>query len=446
MKTKFKITFKSNAKAAIVVFLGVMVCSLQSGYGQVKPLYSYYDIYFGARSLGMGNAFTAVADDLTAVFRNPAGVSELEGPRVFVNYRTDSFQWDYPSQVDTTDTSSQQYDYNFEGNLKNLDFFSLSVPVIFWDIQWSFALSYYRYLPFGFDGRAKGTLVTDDDRSNAEVTGQTIIGSSGIDVLALTSAFYLTDYLSFGITMQFFFNSGTIAYDHSSTALSYRQEYIDKFQDQNLVLGLLVKFSPEIILGISYNTQYSAAFTSQSSYLESDSESPATASLDTVVLVPAQISVGLLLKPYKYMDLSLDYTRRYWSRSTIADFYGSPGELQFPVKNEYTFSQKDVSNLRMGVQINIPVPKATVFVRGGYSIDRPLFSDSTGSVVKLKGYSLGVGIDFSSKVRVDAAYMRQKGTWKETAYFDTSSTVDSVYINKVFALSLTFSFVKKKVI
>ena len=40
-------------------------------------------LYVGARALGMGNAFTAVADDATAGFWNPAGLIQWQGVKLF---------------------------------------------------------------------------------------------------------------------------------------------------------------------------------------------------------------------------------------------------------------------------------------------------------------------------------------------------------------------------
>ena len=35
----------------------------------------------------MGNAFTAVADDLTAAFWNPAGLADLRSPEFYLSYK-----------------------------------------------------------------------------------------------------------------------------------------------------------------------------------------------------------------------------------------------------------------------------------------------------------------------------------------------------------------------
>ena len=53
-------------------------------YAQAKfPFESARPLYVGARALGMGNAFTAVADDATAGFWNPAGLIQWQGVKLF---------------------------------------------------------------------------------------------------------------------------------------------------------------------------------------------------------------------------------------------------------------------------------------------------------------------------------------------------------------------------
>ncbi len=47
------------------------------------PFEAARPLYVGARALGMGNAFTAVADDATAGFWNPAGLIQWQGVKVF---------------------------------------------------------------------------------------------------------------------------------------------------------------------------------------------------------------------------------------------------------------------------------------------------------------------------------------------------------------------------
>ena len=46
----------------------------------------------GARALGMGGAFVAVADDATAVVANPAGLTILQRPEISAEYKYTRFR------------------------------------------------------------------------------------------------------------------------------------------------------------------------------------------------------------------------------------------------------------------------------------------------------------------------------------------------------------------
>ncbi len=47
---------------------------------------AFQDLGAGARAPGMGNAFTGLADDVYAIYYNPAGLAQLEGPEASVAY------------------------------------------------------------------------------------------------------------------------------------------------------------------------------------------------------------------------------------------------------------------------------------------------------------------------------------------------------------------------
>jgi len=432
-------TVKKPVTAIIGLFLAVLVFFPVSQHAKFKPLYSYYNMFYGARSLGMGNAFTAVADDLTAVFRNPAGVAELQGPQIFLDYRTDKMNWDFETENLSVGETTQSYDYQMESKLKNADFISLSVPVRFWDMNWSFAVSYYRYIPYNFEGFSRDYR-TGGDGTEPDSYSLTFEGSGGIDVLALTAAFYLTDYLSFGVTYQRFFNSGDMTYTLTPQEYGYTDTYSDKLEDQNLILGLKIKLTKDIIVGMTYSSPFSGTFTTTRSY-QAYGDTSATETTSTATLnMPSQYSVGVLVRPYEWMDASFDYTRNYWGRAKLKDYFGSTEEISYPVRGDHSFEQNDTEAVRFGTQLHFPIKKAILFLRAGLSSDTQLFPDAANEKVKLKGISFGVGINLSSILQLDAAYMRQKATWDETAYLDTANIVSTTMTNHIFCVSLTFNF------
>ena len=86
-------------------------------------------LYVGARAIGIGNAFTAIADDATACFWNPAGLIQWQGVKVFgmnkffdrteygfdpkgiaYSYRQTGFAWGNKIALGTT---SQDPDYSY---------------------------------------------------------------------------------------------------------------------------------------------------------------------------------------------------------------------------------------------------------------------------------------------------------------------------------------------
>ncbi len=62
---------------------------------QYKPWYSHYNFVYGTKAMSMGNAFTAVADDLTAVFWNPAGLAAKRSPEFLFAYQAENQLQEY---------------------------------------------------------------------------------------------------------------------------------------------------------------------------------------------------------------------------------------------------------------------------------------------------------------------------------------------------------------
>ena len=80
----------------------------------------------------MGNAFTAVADDLTATFWNPAGLAALRSPELYLSYKASTQKHDYDLQSKVQPADTWLYNYNFRSHLNQVDFFSVSAPARLW--------------------------------------------------------------------------------------------------------------------------------------------------------------------------------------------------------------------------------------------------------------------------------------------------------------------------
>lgn len=427
-----------------VVFIFSISTTAYPEYLQFKPLYTYYNFSFGARALSMSNAFTAVADDLSAVFWNPAGMAEFKLPEAYVNYRRHKIEYQYDLEQIQTDTASEQYGSNFESSLKNIDFLAVSVPAYFWGMKWNFALSYYKLIPYNMKGTWVENLKTTPSGSDSYTSERTSIdfsGENGISVLGFSAAYHLSDYFSLGLTLQQFLNSGTIGYNViSDTAGEYDLTYTERIEGRSLILGFIFKPVWDVIIGMTYRTKLTNKFHSEYTMETTGSASVRDISSDSEVVLPARLSLGVLVRPFKFMRVSADYSIIYWSLGSVSNYYSQADDIEFPVRDNFILSQEDYVNYRMGVEFKIPLNTTILFLRGGFFTEQPLFPDSGSNVIKIKGYSFGIGVDLSSRVTVDLAYMRQKADWMENGTLDPASTVSTHYENKIINMGITFRF------
>ena len=72
---------KTTYTTLCLLWLIVPVCAETTS--DKRPFEAARPLYVGARALGMGNAFTAVADDASAGFWNPAGLIQWQGVKLF---------------------------------------------------------------------------------------------------------------------------------------------------------------------------------------------------------------------------------------------------------------------------------------------------------------------------------------------------------------------------
>jgi len=106
----------------------------------------------GARSLGLGGAFVALADDATAAFANPAGLARLEAPEVSIEgrywrYSTPYIEGGRLSGEPTgtlLDTRSEIYWGDSDEEVTDVSFASFVYP----KDRWSLALYHHRQIDY----------------------------------------------------------------------------------------------------------------------------------------------------------------------------------------------------------------------------------------------------------------------------------------------------------
>jgi long-subunit fatty acid transport protein len=411
---------------------------------QYKPWYNQFNFVYGTKAMAMGNAFTAVADDLTAVFWNPAGLAARRSPEFYFAYNTESQTQRYDPQEKVLPGSTMQYDYNFNSKLHQINFFSVSAPAEFWKMKWGFALSYYRYIPYGFKGSAEEVLTHLQNSANSEKTTVNFNGSEGIDVLAFSTAAGISEYFALGCTLQQFFSSGSQHLQTLDADSEFHQQYSESLRGRNFIIGMMFRPFKFLNLGFTFHSGLKNNFDSSLLSWEVDQQGvevnlKATSSLAQVV-IPTQYSLGAALQPVRGLNLSFDYSRIEWEKGTLANYYDSEFILPYPQKDASSAEQKNISNLRLGMEIDVPLRKLLLHLRGGWCADKQLYVDSSDQAVKVIGYTAGIGCEFSHYLQIEIAYQRQNAAWQEKGYFLETQEVSSKYSANLLKFSLTYRF------
>ena len=292
-------------------------------FAQYKPWYNFYNFAYGAKALAMGNAFVAVADDLTATFWNPAGLAAMRGPKLYLSTKTTTQTHDYDLQDKVQTADTWLYNYNFKSRLNQIDFFSVSAPFQAWKRPCTLALSYYRYIPYGFKGSAKEVLTFLLDRFNPKNTTLTFTGSEGLDVLAFSGSAALTDFLALGVTLQQFFGSGGLHVVLENPQGEFHNQISEKMQGRNAIVGLMLAPFKQLRLGLTWHSGLKNHLDSDLLTWEVDEQG---LEIDTrqarslaKVDLPRQIALGALLKPRPWLDLSVEYSLLDWHKAFITD-------------------------------------------------------------------------------------------------------------------------------
>ena len=173
-----------------------------SGQEAVVPLqFSFSDP--GARSMGFGGAFVALADDATAAFSNPAGLVQLLRPEVSIEAR----HWSYSTPFIESgrveglpsgfgiDTTVGLRTATSEDDITGLSFLSLVYP----GESWSLAFFRHESANFEFFGETQGLFGGGSDCCQIRDFDVRVTNEMNIVNYGLAAAYRLSDQFNVGL-------------------------------------------------------------------------------------------------------------------------------------------------------------------------------------------------------------------------------------------------------
>lgn len=408
-----------------------------------KPWYNLYNFSYGAKARSMGNAFTAVADDLTAAFWNPAGLVSDRGPEFYLGYKADAQDHDYELQDRLLPADTRLYNYNYDGRLNQIDFFAISAPFTLLRRPAALAIGYYRYIPYGFKGSTREVITSLNGLWPPKRTVTEFAGAEGFDVLSFSLALRPNRIFAAGVTLQQFFNSGRLHVFSDIEGFQQHSDLTESVRGRNVIVGALFTPFRWLQLGAAWHAGLRSRFDSTRLSWEvgprGEKADESEESCQARVVIPEHYAAGLRLRPLSWLDLSADYSVIEWDNAFIEEYYGLP-RLPYPQQDFWRRPQEQGRNLRLGCEARLPVGGRVLSLRGGWSRESQFYADRYGEPVRLFGVSAGAGWEFSRHMLLEVAYQHQKSDYVEDGYFGLKAEVPTHFRGNVFFLALTYRF------
>lgn len=459
----------SRWKARGILIVTIILSLGSNGFSQdswEKPMislvrelvFSRSSIGFGARALAMGGAFTAIADDITALRYNPAGLAQLIRPEI-------SFGASYwglslknsGASIDSANWASIQVGpINPNEGLIGLDYVGLAVPFRLAGLPVVLGMAYEKkisnMLKMGYDQTIEYSgQVGSPERGISALETTSFKNSGGINNATISLAVRPTGFLHVGANLNWnrinmteswdyiyersYYDSGGV---YGETLLEYSWlETLKVDQGLSYDVGVLLKFN-FFSLGVVFKKDWHARLASPYIYerhftdMEGVKEDLVLTGEDGGELFwPYSLNAGLSVRPMDPLTISMDYGLSKWSEGQIAwDDWPAVG---FPIRVD----PQDSRVLRLGIEYLVFFNNVAVPLRIGGFRDSSIGLDTSGDYYDFWGLTLGSG--FSAKnVVLDLAAVYRFGDYDIVAGDLSADPILTNVSNWTILASMTF--------
>lgn len=396
----------------------------------------------GARALGQGGAFIAVADDATAASWNPAGLIQLERPEASIVGAYLTTDQDFSIGPDSAGLGDMLADEDV--SRWDVNFLSVAYPFRFMRKNFVAALNYHQILDFHVDLDLNQSIVDTTDPPLIFEQQLNFKSSGGIGALSPGIAVLLVPKLTFGFTVNLFddefFGShgwtesinadgrGDLAGFDISTAFSQKTSSRD-YHGANASLGILwdvwEREEKLLTFGAVFHTAYTARFdqftsgVSQTTFAGQETQSFSFSQKSRVKMDwPMSLGIGLGFRYSDALSFSFDAAWTDWSEWLQKTKVGDIAPVnRRPIGGGSEHDElDDTFALRFGSEYLLFREQEVFAFRGGLFYEpRPSIggvrgfnedgspSGFDGKPTDVWGFSLGAGIT-KKRFSLDAAY------------------------------------------
>jgi long-chain fatty acid transport protein len=344
----------------------------------------------GTRALGMGGAMVGLADDATAIYWNPSGISNVQGAfvGVYVTPITPAakYAWSYPTFGIDIDTEAD-----------NKTYVAPNLFATFQSGDWTFGLGVY--VPAGLGVQWNGEKLAALSGGDAY---EWMAEVAAID-FSPTVSYKVTDALSLGLAVNVYYAMFDLKRPVEVAAQTYAQ-YSEESTGTafGVTLGAQYKINEMITLGATWRSEANVK-------MNGTAKNPAFAQMgaagesefDRDVAWPMWIAGGIAVRPTECWVITADAQYSQWSKTQdvlTAEFKDPQWQASMEASggNEFELHWKDATQIRFGTEW---LATDALAVRAGYYFDPApapdetlniLFPSSTNNTVALgAGYRAG---------------------------------------------------------
>lgn len=422
---------------------------------------------FGARALGMGGAYSAVADDYSAVYWNPAGLAQMRKMEYWLGVKHDKFNNDI-NYLGNSSTAS-----NSTTKISSIGFV---FPVPTYRGSLVFALGYQRIKGFEYANNFKGISSLGTSRLSFELdtTGtlydfygkpvekqEEVLDGGNINQYSAAGAIDVSPNVSVGVSLNYWTGNSDYSlnfaqYDIFNNFTVFPANFND-YLENNRIMTKYSSFSMKV--GGLFHAGRSARFTlgmelpqtfnvkedylSESSVAFDDGEiidlPTENGTFEYNVKIPFRFTGGvsaafgpvLLAGEAKYTDWTQVKFKQPSNTDLTADISSLLDENIY-FKTDY----RETVKLSVGGETGLPFYNSQL--RAGFIYDPNPLKDAPSNENR-KYFTAGYGVLIDRIFKIDFAYMR--GWWKETTFDDLApagTQEDITYQKLLFTFAYRF--------
>ncbi len=430
---------------------------------QVKPAPTFrlLDSGYGAAALGMGGAFTAVANDLSAIYWNPAGLAQLEAIEINVDWRFvgDSDE-DFSAQTFPNRFESEQR-YSLSGNkfqsvagsyAYRSPKFTL-VPAFAWQITSTLGPKRELKEPAGLVQftnptqlefyQSQGTFFEEFSGGEQELAFGLGAGFSRSFLIGFTWNFLINGPEQ---TLTGEFDDTQVAPGFTARELiTLNQSYKEDTSGNYFKIGALFKaksFSAGGYVRTPYTRKADITLDRQGTVVTDQGTSNLSeqATAQSEIDIPTEWAGGIALSA-KSTTVSGSVTYADWESTAEVISNSSNTALiperivPYPTLRLTAGHQTSLLQWRAGVEYATPQLRTGggLALRAGIFWDGQPYGQVEGDRIYFKGYSFGLGYA-ARTFRIDAAYVDEDGS----VQFSPEDSGPSSFQNRRYQLTATF--------